>query len=105
MMSGLITNGEPHPGRLTRAATFLSTGLVRALQAFRRLAKRSQYVNREVPLGVVVVPKGKLIDATFSDFQKQLQGKKEVLVAFYDNDNVYHSLSTSLTERAHYGSE
>ena len=101
-MPGLLTNGvDPHPGPLTRAATFLSGPLVRALQAFRRPTKQPVHVHSAVPLGVV--PKGKLIDASFSDFQKQLHGKKEVLVAFYDNDNVCHSLSTSLTERAHYG--
>lgn len=77
----------PEPGTLTRSFTRVMH-IVGTLGAWRFRAKRPvTNVQQQISPGRAI-PAGKAIDASFTDYLSGLKGKKEVLMAFYANEDV-----------------
>jgi hypothetical protein len=77
------------PGNLSRVATFLHI----PVDAWRFLgilkAKRTvNIIKNKENQKTGVLPPGKAIDATYTQYQTELKGRKEVLMAFYANESV-----------------
>lgn len=95
---------------LQRAATAGFRRVVNTWQIINRIARRrrlpvhtGEKSESQVTKPAHLTEQKHIRDASYEEFQALLKGKREVLIAFYNNDNVCNISRISLTSRARYG--